>query len=534
MSLQNTIKRRHYLLLFVFGLAVSLVAARFQPVAGYMDAEYYYACAIRIYEGYGWTQPFLWNYLDDPLGLPHHSFTYWMPLAALIGAAGMFLAGSTDFFAARLVFILLAALLPPLTAWLSFQLTQSKQNATLAGLLAVFPGYYLVYTTLTENFTLYMILGSMFLAVAAIFPLNKLNWQRALLLGVLAGFMHLTRADGLIWLLAAQGIGVAWVWKFRQPQQNFILTTGKFAGVILIGYILVMSPWFWRNIEAFGSLFPPGGSRSLWLTDYNQTVRYPASEIDIAHWLSAGLIHNLNDRLHAFLMNLRTTLAVQASVFLLPLSLTGLWRLRRHNGVQLAVCMWLVTFGVMTFVFPYAGWRGGFIHSGAALQPLWWAIAPLGLDAFIRWGVRHRNWDEQSAKKFFSASLVVLSCFLAMVVFLQKVVGSDPQNPAWQAGFNRYVAIEQALPRFGVQPDDIVIVNNPPGLFLVSRRASIVVPDGTEETVLAVAHRFHANYLLIDENHTEGLGALYDKPGNRPGMEYLGSVEGTRIYRLDE
>jgi hypothetical protein len=47
------------------------ILGRLQPVPGYMDAEYYYAGAIRLHEGYGFTQPFLWNYLDEPAGLPH-------------------------------------------------------------------------------------------------------------------------------------------------------------------------------------------------------------------------------------------------------------------------------------------------------------------------------------------------------------------------------------------------------------------------------------------------------------------------------
>ena len=38
------------------------------------------------------------------------AFSYWMPLASLLAAAGMALTGETDFFSARLVFLLLAGL----------------------------------------------------------------------------------------------------------------------------------------------------------------------------------------------------------------------------------------------------------------------------------------------------------------------------------------------------------------------------------------------------------------------------------------
>jgi hypothetical protein len=534
MTEPKTTRRRDYLILFILGLAVSITAARLQPVAGYMDAEYYYAGAIRLHEGYGWTQPFLWNYLDNPAGLPHPSHTYWMPLASLLGAVGMGLTGSADYFSARLVFILLAALLPVLTAWLAGHLTQKRSSAVLAGLLAVFPGYYLAYTTLTENFTLYMILGTLFLAAAFELPETRPGWLCYLLLGVLAGFMHLTRADGLLWLLVTPAVALVWAWRKQQAPGKLWLTAAKWMGVVVIGYVLVMAPWFWRNIQSSGSLFPPGGSRALWLTDYNQTYRYPASDLHFGHWLSAGWAHHLESRGQALGMNLKNTLAVQGSVFLLPLMLVGLWRLRARWVVRLAALMWLVTLGVMTIVFPYAGWRGGFIHSGAALQPLGWAAAAVGFEAFLDWGVRRRNWDAAGSRKVFSVGLIALSFLLSAVLFFQKAVGEDPQNLAWRAGHDRYVTIEQALPGLGVQAGDLIMVNNPPGLYTATRRASIVVPDGALTQVVAAGRRYQAAYLLLDENTTEGLRDLYQQPGNRAGLTYIDTIAGTHVFRIED
>ena len=53
-----------------------------------MDAEYYYAGGIRLAEGDGFTENFLWNYLDNPVGLPHPAFTYWMPFPFSAGGDG--------------------------------------------------------------------------------------------------------------------------------------------------------------------------------------------------------------------------------------------------------------------------------------------------------------------------------------------------------------------------------------------------------------------------------------------------------------
>ena len=70
---------RDYLLLALLqALALGAVAA-FQHGPGYMDAEYYAVLGRRLATGQGPTEPFLWNYLDDPQGIPHPAFGYWAP-----------------------------------------------------------------------------------------------------------------------------------------------------------------------------------------------------------------------------------------------------------------------------------------------------------------------------------------------------------------------------------------------------------------------------------------------------------------------
>ena len=85
-------------------------------------------------------------------------------------------------------------------------------------------------------------------------------------------------------------------------------------------------------------------------------------------------------------LNLATTLAVQGEIFLLPLIGVAIWHMRKDRRVQLVLLAWLLTLGVMTIVFPFAGARGGFFHSGAALQTVWWVLAPLGLARTDRMG----------------------------------------------------------------------------------------------------------------------------------------------------
>ena len=109
-------KFRDYIILFFIGLAIPLLIAQFQSLPGYMDADYYFGGGVQLVRGKGFTEPYLWNYLDNPQGLPHPSHAYWMPLASIVAAAGMGLTGQATYASARLGFILLAALVPLLTA----------------------------------------------------------------------------------------------------------------------------------------------------------------------------------------------------------------------------------------------------------------------------------------------------------------------------------------------------------------------------------------------------------------------------------
>jgi len=168
-----------YLLLFFLSLAVLLISAAFQPVPGFMDAEYYFAGGLQLAQGKGFTESYLWNYLDDPTGLPHASHAYWMPLASLVTAVGIFITGSLQFSAARIGFILLATSISPLTAALSYRLIAKKHWALLAGFLAIFSGFYLPYLTTTDTFAIYMFLGAVYFLMVPKAVLFRQNYHAA-------------------------------------------------------------------------------------------------------------------------------------------------------------------------------------------------------------------------------------------------------------------------------------------------------------------------------------------------------------------
>jgi hypothetical protein len=293
-----------------------------------------------------------------------------------------------------------------------------------------------------------------------------------------------------------------------------------------------MSPWYLRNLNLYGSLFSPAGSHTLWLTDYNQMFNYPVDQLNFTNWFRNGLGQALQIRIDSLKTNLETTLAIQGEIFLLPLILVGLWRLRREWCVLLGIGMWLITLLVMTFVFPFAGQQGGFFHSGAAIQPLFWAVVPAGLDGFVSLGVRWRHWRPTSAVRIFGLILVVLSVLLSGMLFYQRVLGNDPGKIAWRSSWDQSTEIEQALNQSGASPDSVILVNNPPGYFAATGRSALVIPNGNEQTLLDVANRYGASFMALEINHVYGLDELYLHPGDRPGLKYLSSVGQTYLYKI--
>ena len=88
----------------LFGLVVligALVMTRgLTARPAYTDAFYYFNAADRLVSGQGLTDPYLWTYIGAPDHIPGPSHGYWMPLASLIAALGMWIFNAPGDYAA--------------------------------------------------------------------------------------------------------------------------------------------------------------------------------------------------------------------------------------------------------------------------------------------------------------------------------------------------------------------------------------------------------------------------------------------------
>ena len=505
--MNSTVKtsRRWVISLVIIGLAVNLIAIYWIRTPGYMDAEYYFAIARRLVDGKGFTEPFLWNYLDDPTGIPHPSHLYWMPLTTIASAATMALFG-TEFRAAQIPFIACAALIPALSALIGLYLHGDRGWSLRAGLFAALPGFFLPFFLTTDTFVIFAVIGcaALWLMAEAYQHPNLWRW---LGVGILVGLGHLTRADGLL-LLVPAGLALWWIKDGRW----------RLFGALMLGYLAIVGPWLIRNILEVGSAFSSGAGRAFWLLSYDELFSYPAGILTPERWLNSGMVSIIEARLGAMWTNLQRLIGENGVFFLTPFMVLGARRMWEKPLVRLATVYLVLLFFVMSVVFPFAGSRGGLFHSGTALMPILWALAPIGIDEAVAWGARLRGWKRKEAMSVFGVAAVVMAGVLTLSIFWGKAVGAISERSRWDAALHAYEEVGDQLRQLDDEPG-IIAVNDPPGFYLATNLESVVIPNGTPESLLQVVKRFHVSWVVLDSNRPIGLAELYESPTSTSWLE---------------
>jgi hypothetical protein len=517
--------RRDLIALLIISLAVRLLVACFIDRPGYMDAAYYAAGAVQLAQSGQLEEPFIWNYLDAPSGIPHPGYSYWMPLPSLIAApAAALLPGS--FLVLQLPFVLLSALLPLVTYLVAWRAAGRPDIARLAAAVTLFSGFFLPYWTLPETFAPFALFSSLAIWLGG-GPIPHLRSSRLrwLVAGLLVGLAHLSRADGVILLVPA---GIIAPLLGRRPGASRS-TVGRLiadSSLVFLGYGLVMAPWFLRNLHLTGSLLSPGGTQTLWLQTYDDLFCYQC-DLSLRSFVDWGWKEILHSKLWAAEVNLERFLAEDCLIFLLPFTLLGLYRLRRQPTFILALVTLVIIYCVHSFAFTFPGPRGGFFHSSAALLPFLHASAAEGFERAVRWAGQRRRWNVPQARRVFSASAVVLALLLSVYVAAGRL-------EKWRTSGVSYQEIDQWLTR---QPEagaaePIVMVVNPPAFWYHTHRPCLAVPNGPVEELLAAADRYSADYLVLEPDRPAALSAIYEGSFSPQRLSLVHRVGETKVYRI--
>jgi hypothetical protein len=472
--------------------------------------------------------------------------------------------------------------LAPISYWVAWAVSGRRWQSWLAGLLAIFSGFYFPFWTAIDNFTPFAIAGSLSLLMAWQVMTNSQwsivngKWQTTngnrqktkgqgpkakseaqikiqnpktkiqnLLAGVFAGLAHLARADGLLLLVAIILIYPLHLifhptdnthHRIRNPALNkiegrpYIL---RFTFYIILGYALIITPWFIRNWLVAGSPLPTGGSQTIWLsTGHNLFDSYSGlfsygRELSAQSFFAQGLGPILQGRWWVLIANLQTVLAVWGMIFLAPLALVGVWRLRYHVLIQLASLYALLLFSAMTLVFAFPGAMGGLFHSGTALLPFIYATATAGLESAVDWVAAHRrHWNAHLAKRVFGAALVVMAVALSSFIYYRRVINHN----AWNKADSQYPAIAAWVAR--ENPTATVMINNPPAYAYHGGGLSVVVPNENIETTLQAARQYRVDYLILGPNRPAPLDEVYSQTLTHPQLALVKTFGNIYIFEI--
>jgi hypothetical protein len=299
--------------------------------------------------------------------------------------------------------------------------------------------------------------------------------------------------------------------------------------LLVLGYALVMGPWFARNLIVVGSPLPAGGTKTLWLTAYDDLFCYRC-DLSLQSYVDWGWANILRSKAQALGINLQRLVAENGLVFLFPFVLVGLYEQRHRRPQQLSTVFLLLALLAHSLAFTFPGPRGGFFHASAAALPFFFAAGASGLAASIRWvGVR-RRWRVGQAQAVFFAAAVVGALALSAYAAWGKV-------PAWRAADEAYLRLGDWLER-NAPSGARVMVGNPPSFWYHAQKPAVVVPNGDLDTLLAVARQYDVEYVMIDANRPIPLAALYDEAFEHPQLEQVfvwqEGVNMTILYRVLE
>jgi hypothetical protein len=509
--------------ILALALLVRLLTAWLLRQPGYTDAYYYAVGARQLKAGQGFNEPFVWNYLDPPAGLPHHGYLYWMPLTAMLGWIGMVSLGDS-FWAIQAPFILLSALLPLVTYAITWDLTSERfesarhrrRHAMLAGFLGIFPGFYAHVLVLPDTFVVFALAGSVCLwAAGRGLHRGRLRWFG--LAGLAAGFGHLARADGALLVGTALLAALAHSRDLARARRTRALAAG--VALVAAGYLLVMGPWFIHNWQVIGAPLSGTGTKTLFLTTYDDVFAYDRP-LTLESYFAWGWSAILKSKAEALLLNLQRLWVENLLIVLLPFTSLGLWRLRRERLLWPFFFYLPVLFVAMTALFTFPGTRGGLFHSGGALLPFFFAAVGPGLEVALRWAARRfRNWHARSAWPVFSAGLAGLSVLLTLFALWRAgALGGQWNARDWgYAEIGRWLANEGAA-------EAVVMVGDAPAFTWHTGHAAIAVPSDPLDTVLAVADRYDARYLVLDRTRPRTTDTLYTGEASHPRLVLRNTV----------
>jgi hypothetical protein len=484
--------------LYAFAFVVRLVLAIAYPDPAYPDSYYYVDVGRALAQGHGFNVDFIWVFAEvggkipaNPV-LPIPSNAHWLPLTSIIQAGFISVFGMSPLVSA-MPLILLGSLTAPLVWLISREAGLRTSVGIGAALLAGAPGAGAAFLSQPENFGILQPLVALTIYLMA--RGLKGDARAYALAGLCVGFASLARNDGIF-----LGVAVAVVFfadRIRSLRSRGALrpTIPFWAAVACFGlYLLVMAPWWARQLSVFGSISPTASSGdALWIrtmAEWNSITAQPS----IAKFLEQGLGTIVQVRVLGLVAALGNFAVIIGSIVLVPFMAIGAWRHRHTVDFQPWMLYAVIVFLAAAIIYPVHVPGGAFIHSAIGLSGHAYLLAMEGVLAAVGWmAARRPRWNAGQAGAVFITAVV------AFVLALVPVYAGGVQQ-TWDETRQPRIALAGALDRLGVGMDERILSIDAAGIKYWTGRGGMVTPDDPMDTIEAVARAYHPRWLVVEKN----------------------------------
>jgi len=482
--------------LYALALTARAVVFGLHPDAAYPDAFYYVDVARALHAGAGFNIDFIWSFVDVGGRIPAHpvlpipSDAHWMPLAAIVQLPTMWLLGPTPL-ASAIPFLVIGALAGPM-AWLfAREIGCSPRIALLAGIAMAAPGAAALYMSQPDNLALYQPLGMAALWLTA----RGLKGHRSsyALAGLMVGLATLSRNDGV---LLGGVVGLAFFWdrwrSWRSAGARMPAIPWRYAFACFGLFLIVMAPWYVRQLAVFGSLSPSTTSgRILFIRSYIE-MDSVTSQTTLASLLGQGIGPLLQSRFLGLVSALQIYFVIACPIVLTPFVVIGGWARRRSVDFGPFFAYAFVLFAASALIFAVHVPYGTFLHSAVALVPFTFILALEGAVIASRWVLRYRPaWTAEGAARLFLIAAVA-SVVLNAAAFVALAV------PSWNTARDMRLAAGRALDSAGAPKTDLILSADPGGWEYFTGHGGIMTPTDSLDVIHEVAVDYHARWLILE------------------------------------
>jgi hypothetical protein len=419
-----------------------------------------------------------------------------MPLAAIIQLPTMWLLGATPL-ASVIPFAIIGSLAAPMTWLLAREIGCSPRVAILAGIAVAVPAAATIFMAQPDNLALYQPLGTAVLWLT-VRGLKGHNWPYALA-GLVVGLATLARNDGVL-LGAVVGLAFVWdrgrAWRAsRSKGTRMPAIPWRYAFACFGLFLIVMAPWYARQLAVFGSLSPSSTSGRILLISTYEQMNSVTGDTSLAGFLGQGVGPLLQSRVLGLVSALQIYFVIAIPIVLAPFVLIGAWA-RRHSlefgPFFLYAGLLFAASGLLFAVHvPY----GTFLHSAVAMVPFTFILAFEGAVLASGWAAKHRRaWTEDGAARLF---LVVA----AASVVLNAAAFTAIAIPSWNADRDTRVATAQALDAVGAPKTDLLLSADPGGFKYFTGRGGVVTPNDSLDVIRQVASDYDIRWLVLERAH---------------------------------